>query len=172
MTTVLIAVDQTDSSVHAVETAHRLFGDSAEYLVLNVGGGTYVPITIFPGEMGLISPIAWAPMDPAEISAGDLDTDREVGEPRTDADAAETIAKLTGEEGGLPEAVALGIVGDPANTIIDVALEHSADVIVVGTHERGWLTRLLSTSVADEVRRESPIPVLLVPHPDDHPRDH
>ncbi len=95
-----------------------------------------------------------------------------MSEVRTDADVAETIAKLTGEEGGLPEAVALGIVGDPANTIIDVALEHSADVIVVGTHERGWLTRLLSSSVADEVRRESPIPVLLVPHPDDHPRDH
>ena len=36
MTTVLIAVDDTDSSVHAVETAHRLFGDSADYLVLNV----------------------------------------------------------------------------------------------------------------------------------------
>ena len=171
MTTVLIAVDQTDSSVHAVETAHRLFGDSAEYLVLNVGGGTYVPITIFPGESGMISPIAWAPMSP-ETSAGGVDSDGGVGEVRTDADEAETIAKHTGEEGGLPEAVALGSVGDPASAIIDVALEHSADVIVVGTHERGWLTRLLSTSVADEVRRESPIPVLLVPHPDDHPRDH
>ena len=172
MTTVLIAVDHTDSSVHAVETAHRLFGDSAEYLVLNVGGGTYVPITIIPGDMGLISPMAWAPTAPPEPSAGDVDAGGEVSELRTDADAAETIAKLTGEEGGLPEAVALGIVGDPANTIIDVALEHSADVIVVGTHERGRLTRLLSSSVADEVRRESPIPVLLVPHPDDHGRHH
>ncbi len=52
MTTVLIAVDETDSSVHAVETAHRLFGDSADYLVLNVGGGTYVPITDLPGRDG------------------------------------------------------------------------------------------------------------------------
>jgi nucleotide-binding universal stress UspA family protein len=172
MTTVLIAVDETDSSVHAVEAAHRLFGDSADYLVLNVGGGTYVPITIFPGEMGLISPIAWAPPVPPEPSAGDVDADGGVSEAHTDADAAETIAKLTGEEGGLPSAVALGVVGDPASAIIDVALEHSADVIVVGTHERGWLTRLLSPSVADEVRRDSPIPVLLVPHPDDHPRDH
>ena len=48
MTTVLIAVDATDSSVHAVETAHRLFGDDADYLVLNVGGGSYVPVPIFP----------------------------------------------------------------------------------------------------------------------------
>ena len=49
MTTVLIAVDDTDSSVHAVETAHRLFGDSADYLVLNVSGGTYLPVTVYPG---------------------------------------------------------------------------------------------------------------------------
>ena len=73
MTTVLIAVDATDSSVHAVETAHRLFGDGAEYLVLNVGGGTYVPIPIFPGDMGLISPMAWAPVVQSELSAGDVD---------------------------------------------------------------------------------------------------
>ena len=131
MTTVLISVDETDSSVHAVETAHRLFGDSAEYLVLNVGAGTYVPIAIFPGEMGLISPLAWSPRVQAELAS---ETDNDGGEVATDADAAETIAKLTGDEGGLPGATALGVVGDPANTIIDVALEHSADVIVVGTH--------------------------------------
>ena len=70
MTTVLIAVDETDSSVHAVETAHRLFGDDAEYLVLNVGGGTYVPVPIFPGEMGLISPLAWAPIGPVPTGGG------------------------------------------------------------------------------------------------------
>jgi nucleotide-binding universal stress UspA family protein len=163
VTTVLIAVDATDSSVHAVETAHRLFGDDADYLVLNVGAGVYLPIAIFPGELGLISPLAWAPAvqpEPAEDNV------------TTDADVAETIAKLTGEEGGLPEATALGIVGDPAGSIIEVAVNHSADVIVVGTHERGWLTRLLTSSVADDVRRESPIPVLVVPRPDDPERAH
>ena len=163
MTTVLIAVDATDSSVHAVETAHRLFGDDADYLVLNVGAGVYLPIAIFPGELGLISPLAWAPAVQPEPAVDDV---------TTDADVAETIAKLTGEEGGLPEATALGIVGDPAGSIIEVAVNHSADVIVVGTHERGWLTRLLTSSVADDVRRESPIPVLVVPRPDDPERDH
>ncbi|HEX4981646.1 MAG TPA: universal stress protein [Ilumatobacteraceae bacterium] len=161
MTTVLIAVDATDSSVHAVETAHRLFGDDADYLVLNVGAGVYLPIAIFPGELGLISPLAWAPAVEPERAEDDVSTD---------ADVAETIAKLTGEEGGLPEATALGIVGDPAGSIIEVAVNHAADVIVVGTHERGWLTRLLTSSVADDVRRESPIPVLVVPRPDDPER--
>ena len=51
-------------------------------------------------------------------------------------------------------------------------LEHAADVIVVGSKERGWLTRLLTSSVADEVRRESPIPVLVVPHPTATDADH
>ena len=165
MTTVLIAVDASDASVHAVETAHRLFGDDADYLVLNVGGGTYVPVTIFPGEMGLVSPLAWAPVVQSQLAAEDLRNDSGATDVISDAEAAETIAKQTGEEGGLSGATTLGIVGDAAGSIIEVAVEHEADVIVVGTHERGWLTRLLTSSVADEVRRESPIPVLAVPRP-------
>ncbi len=165
MTTVLIAVDATDSSVHAVETAHRLFGDGAEYLVLNVGSGSYVPVPIFPSEVAMITPMAWAPIAHPHVAGGDVRSDSAESAVSTDADVAETIAKQTGQEGGLADAMALGIVGDPAGSIIDVAVDHAADVIVVGTHERGWLTRLLTSSVADEVRRESPIPVLVVPRP-------
>jgi nucleotide-binding universal stress UspA family protein len=172
MTIVLIAVDATDSSVHAVETAHRLFGDDADYLVLNVGAGSYVPVPIFPSEVGMITPMAWAPIVPPHGAAGDVSGDSAESELSSDAEVAETIAKQIGEEGGLPDATALGVVGDPAGSIIDVAVEHSADVIVVGTHERGWLTRLLTSSVADEVRRESPIPVLVLPRPDEDERDH
>ena len=172
MTTVLIAVDATDSSVHAVETAHRLFGDDADYLVVNVGAGVYVPIAIFPGELGLISPLAWAPVIQTERALDEARHDDAESDVSTDADVAEEIARLTGEEGGLPEATPLGVVGDPAGSIVDAAVGHSADVIVVGTHERGWLTRLLTSSVADDVRRESPIPVLVVPRPDDPERAH
>lgn len=169
MTTVLIAVDATDSSVKAVETAHRLFGDDADYLVVNAGGGTYVPVPIFPSESGLISPLAWAPVVQSQVSVSDTHEPSEIS---TDEEVAETIAKQISEEGGLADATALGIVGDAASAIVEVAVGHSADVIVVGTHERGWLTRLLTTSVADEVRRVSPIPVLVLPHPDEHERDH
>jgi nucleotide-binding universal stress UspA family protein len=172
MTTVLIAVDATDSSVHAVETAHRLFGDDADYLVLNVGAGSYVPVPIFPSEVGMITPMAWAPIVHPHGAAGDAGRDVAESAVISEADVAETIAQRTGEEGGLPAATALGIVGDPAGSIIDVAVDHAADVIVVGTHERGWLTRLLTSSVADEVRRESPIPVLVVPRPAGDEPDH
>ena len=33
---VLVAVDDSEGSVRAAETAHRLFGDDAEYLAVNV----------------------------------------------------------------------------------------------------------------------------------------
>jgi len=164
MTIVLIAVDATDASVHAVETAHRLFGDDADYLVLNVGGGSYVPVPIFPGASP-VSPMAWAPVVQSQLAAEELVIESAASEVISDTEVAETIAKQTGEEGGLAEATALGTVGDAAGSIIEVALEHAADVIVVGSKERGWLARLLTSSVADEVRRESPIPVLAVPHP-------
>ena len=168
MTTVLIAVDGSESSVKAVATAHRLFGDDADYLVVNVATDSYVPVAIFPSEVGMIPPLAMGPLTEGH------DTGDEPGggddELISDVDAAETIAKHTGEEGGLAHVTALGVVGDPAASIVEVAVAHSVDVIVVGTHERGWLTRLLTSSVADEVRRESPIPVLVVPHPDDHAR--
>lgn len=172
MTTVLIAVDATDSSVHAVETAHRLFGDDADYLVLNVGAGSYVPVPIFPSEVGMITPMAWAPIVHPHGVAGDAGRDVAESAVISEADVAETIAQRTGEEGGLPGATALGIVGDAPGSIIEVAVDHAADVIVVGTHERGWLTRLLTSSVADEVRRESPIPVLVVPRPAGDEPDH
>jgi nucleotide-binding universal stress UspA family protein len=173
VTIVLIAVDETESSVHAVQTAHRLFGDDADYLVLNVGSGTYMPVAVFPSDVAMITPLVWVPMEPPEPGADDAGSNDGSDEVSSDAEVSEAIAKLTGDEGGLPEATTLGVVGDPADSIIDVAVEHSADVIVVGTHERGWLTRLLTSSVADEVLRESPIPVLVVPHhPDDHERAH
>jgi nucleotide-binding universal stress UspA family protein len=166
MTTVLIAVDGSESSVKAVATAHRLFGDDADYLVVNVASTTYVPVAVFPSEVGMITPLAMAPLvHPRAGELGDEDTSDDV---ESDVDVAESIAKQIGQEGGLASATALGVVGDPARSIIDVAVDHAADVIVVGTHERGWLTRLLTSSVADEVRRESPIPVLVLPHPDEH----
>jgi nucleotide-binding universal stress UspA family protein len=50
----------------------------------------------------------------------------------------------------------------PAAAIARVAQEESADFVVVGTHGRGGLQRLLLGSVAEEVIRESPVPVMTV----------
>jgi nucleotide-binding universal stress UspA family protein len=50
--------------------------------------------------------------------------------------------------------------GDPVSMILRAAKETHSDVIVMGTHGRTALTRLLLGSVAEEVLRMAPCPVL------------
>jgi nucleotide-binding universal stress UspA family protein len=51
--------------------------------------------------------------------------------------------------------------GDPASEILRTADEFGADLIVMGTHGRSGLGRLLMGSVAEAVLREAPSPVLI-----------
>jgi nucleotide-binding universal stress UspA family protein len=51
---------------------------------------------------------------------------------------------------------------DPARAVVDAARHNAADLIVMSTHGRGGLSRLLLGSVAESVVRSSPAPVLLV----------
>ncbi|MGA2408796.1 MAG: universal stress protein [Candidatus Binataceae bacterium] len=52
-------------------------------------------------------------------------------------------------------------IGDPATAIINTAGKKAADVIVMGTHGRKRLMRVLMGSVAEEVLREAPCPVIV-----------
>lgn len=52
-------------------------------------------------------------------------------------------------------------MGDPAAEIVRVAEEEKADMIVLGTHGRTGMSRLLMGSVAEAVVRRSPAPVLV-----------
>jgi len=53
--------------------------------------------------------------------------------------------------------------GSTADSIIDCSHDFKADMIVIGTHSRTGLDRFFMGSVAEEVVRHSPIPVLVVP---------
>jgi nucleotide-binding universal stress UspA family protein len=55
--------------------------------------------------------------------------------------------------------------GDAATTIVDTARNKACDLIVMGTHGWGGLTRLLMGSVAEAVVRRAPCPVLTVKTP-------
>jgi len=55
--------------------------------------------------------------------------------------------------------------GDPATVIQQVAQEVNADLIVMGTHGRKGLVRLLLGSVAEQTVRQAPCPVLTVRQP-------
>jgi len=57
------------------------------------------------------------------------------------------------------------MVGDPANAIVQLAEDENADFIVIGTHGRTGLTRLLMGSVAESVVRRAKCPVLTIKQP-------
>jgi nucleotide-binding universal stress UspA family protein len=57
------------------------------------------------------------------------------------------------------------VEGNPAKEILKAAREIKPELIVMGTHGRTGLSRLLMGSVAEEVVRKSPFPVLTVKMP-------
>jgi nucleotide-binding universal stress UspA family protein len=60
------------------------------------------------------------------------------------------------------------VEGNPAKEILNVAREIKPELVVMGTHGRTGLSRLLMGSVAEEVVRKSPFPVLTVKTPIPH----
>jgi nucleotide-binding universal stress UspA family protein len=161
MTHVLIAVDDTETSVRAASTAHRLFGDDARYTVINVARdaslmwgetrletGAVYPLVPMPGLL------AGAPLGiPAATAPDQVVAER--------VEAAEEHAGHVAEEAGLSGARPVGDVGDTSEAILAAAEAFGADVIVLGTHDRGWFSRLVKGSVASDVLREAEIPVLI-----------
>lgn len=55
--------------------------------------------------------------------------------------------------------------GDPAEVLVRLSEERQVELIVMGTHGRTGLARLLMGSVAEQVVRRAPCPVLVVKNP-------
>jgi nucleotide-binding universal stress UspA family protein len=134
---ILLATDLSPASAAATEEAIRLAGAlSAELLVVSV-------------------------IDPAgEAGAGwRFSRSDQRREARTAA-AQQVVARGRGR--GVRTSF-LVWDGDPGPAIVDAALSESADVIVVGSHRRGPLERVLLGSVSEHVVRNARCPVLVVP---------
>lgn len=52
--------------------------------------------------------------------------------------------------------------GPPARTVVEYAEENDVDQVVVGSHGRTGVSRLLLGSVAETIVRRSPVPVTIV----------
>lgn len=66
---------------------------------------------------------------------------------------------------GLTVETTLVISTRPASAIVEFAREHAIDLIVMGTHGRGAMLRMMLGSVAEHVVRTAPCPVMVVRDP-------
>ncbi len=57
------------------------------------------------------------------------------------------------------------LVGEPAHAIIKLARDENADLIVMGSHGRTGVGRVLLGSIAELIVRRANCPVLVVKHP-------
>jgi len=86
-------------------------------------------------------------------------------------DAGEQVvskAKATVESAGLTAETILvdTLSGRVSDLVVDQAKEWRADLIVIGTHGRRGVSRLLIGSDAEQIVRAAPVPVLLVRAPE------
>jgi len=76
------------------------------------------------------------------------------------ASAAELLEKASAE---IDIEVETDIVtGSPSSAIIDYVGDESIDAVVIGSHGRSGISRILLGSVAETVVRRSPVPVTVV----------
>jgi nucleotide-binding universal stress UspA family protein len=162
MKTIVIGYDGSDAAERALGRAAdiaRAF--SARLFVVSVSGLAIVPAPASAfeptGELGpaaVAGPVApggtvplpepVAAQEPEELARRQLER------------ARMSLASRKVETEYLVE------LGDPAERLLEVADQRDADLIVVGSRERGFLERLLGRAVDEAVARRSERDVLLV----------
>lgn len=134
---VLVAYDDSPEASAALEFALEEFTDAAFTLLA----------VIDPADTGSRRRLAIPPF-------GDEWLERA----REDADAVLADAEDRVTDAGRPAETVVEI-GRPAKTIVAYAAEHDVDHVVMGSHGRTGVTRILLGSVAETVIRRSPVPV-------------
>jgi nucleotide-binding universal stress UspA family protein len=82
-----------------------------------------------------------------------------------DTDVTRLLADAAASMGPDLPVVVASEAGEPGDVIVRHAKRHAIDLIVVGTHARRGMSRMLLGSVATRVLQTAPCPVLAVPPP-------
>lgn len=136
------AVDFSECSHAALDEAATLAGrEGAALVLLHV----YPP----PRPPGPEAPLAWSPSDLEAETLGELEGP--MARLRADAEA---IAGAGRVETRL-------LAGKPADEIARFARDGGCDLVVIGTHGRTGVRRLVLGSVAEQVVRAAPVSVLV-----------
>ena len=133
----LLATDLSEASSAATETAFDL--------ARRLDGSVLVVSVIDPGSLRL----------PGGRFTARVDQVRD----RREQLARELVER--GRRDGVPVSV-LVWEGDPGDRIVEAAEAEDADLVLVGSHGRGAVGRLLLGSVSEHVVRNAPCPVLVV----------
>jgi nucleotide-binding universal stress UspA family protein len=144
---VLLATDGSEISLEATRHGLSLLADPAKVTLLTVtadlpidtGGGIEGPVYTPEQEEELVR-------DEEEHAQHSLAETRSVLE--SIAPRAEIDQRIE--------------TGDPAATICLVARDLGVDAIVIGSHGKGFLARVVLGSVSEHVTRHAPCPVLVV----------
>lgn len=143
---ILLAVDGHEVSQEAAEIVGDWFPEDSSIVALHVGSVAPVTMTTSTAAIGGMA----YPVMPMATFQQNRD--------RVFQEAREIAARAASVAHGEVRAEA----GDPASKIIEVAEEIGADLIVVGTGDRGWLDRIFQPSVSKKVVDSAPCSVLVV----------
>jgi len=77
--------------------------------------------------------------------------------------AERLLGRLAAEHGVAETARRRIAVGQPATLLGQIAAEEAADLILVGSRQRGWPRRGLESRLAAQLETETPVPILIAP---------
>ncbi len=151
MKKVLIALDYDPSAQKVAEAGYEMAKsmNAQVYLLHVVSDATYYSSLNYSPIMGFDS---FSNMDVVQTEA--------VVELQ---EAAKDYLDKSRQHLGDPSIETISRGGDFGDTIIDVATEINADIIIMGTHSRRGLEKILMGSVAEKVLRRSAVPMYIIP---------
>jgi nucleotide-binding universal stress UspA family protein len=165
MDTIVVGYDGSDAAGRALDRAVELAGPlSARLVVVSVSRPvpTQVTAPVLDPDRALLLPGTGVGPMPAVGPPASTDLERERNpEPAELAERALEQARADLAGTGV-DADFVAEVGEPAERLLAVAEHRGADLIVVGAREHGFLERLLSRPVGQEVARHAERDVLLV----------